>query len=331
MSLQELIARVNEDLTPTERRISTLLLQDSTLLAFGTVSDIADRVGTSRPSIVRFAGKLGFDGFTSLQGWVRQDVAKQLSSPSQRIRQQVGGSGQAAPIRTALEHAVRETLETLDDARLDALATPIAHARAVWILSGETSMAGAVVLHSGLSMVRPHVNLVHEQTAARQLCSARPGDTAVIYDFPRYRRHSVVTARTLAHLGVAIVAITDGPLSPLASLTKTWCELHIPAAGPFDSAVPSVLTSEMITARVVTMLGSKPREQIDRLEDLWQRMGTFLEYVPREERRNPTPGASSPRRTPSEKTAGSQQQPHDGPRRGRTDKAPRKAPPYPRA
>ncbi|MCX5689987.1 MAG: hypothetical protein NTV94_09445, partial [Planctomycetota bacterium] len=157
MSLQELIARVNEDLTPTERRISALLLQDSTLLAFGTVSDIADRVGTSRPSIVRFAGKLGFDGFTSLQGWVRQDVAKRLSSPSQRIRQQGvagAGSGQAAPIRTALEHAVHETLETLDDARLDALATPIANARAVWILSGETSMAGAIVLHSGLSMVR---------------------------------------------------------------------------------------------------------------------------------------------------------------------------------
>lgn len=41
--------------------------------------------GTSRPSILRSAGKLGFDGFTSLQGWVRQDVAKRLSSPSQRI------------------------------------------------------------------------------------------------------------------------------------------------------------------------------------------------------------------------------------------------------
>jgi len=109
--------------------------------------------GTSSPSIVRFAGKLGFDGFTSLQVCVRQDVAKRLSSPSQRIRQQGvagAGGGQAAPIRTALEHAVHKTLEALDDARLIALATPIANARAVWILSGETSMAGAIVLHSGL-------------------------------------------------------------------------------------------------------------------------------------------------------------------------------------
>jgi DNA-binding MurR/RpiR family transcriptional regulator len=296
MSLQELIAPVSERLTPTERRISSLLLEDATLLAFGNVSDIAARVGTSRPSIVRFANKLGFDGFTSLQGWVRQDVARRLSSPSQRIRQK---DGEATPVRSALEQAVRQTLDTLDDARLDLLATPIAKARAVWIFSGETSMAGAIVLHSGLSMVRPQVHLVHEQTAARQLCSARPGDTAVVYDFPRYRRHSVVTARTLAQRGVTIVAITDGPLSPLASLTKIWCELHIPAAGPFDSAVPSVLTSEMITARVVGMLGGKAREQIDRLEELWQQMGTFLEYVPRHERRNQHPPRNSSRHSDS--------------------------------
>lgn len=291
MSLQELIAPVSQRLTPTERRISALLLEDATLLAFGNVSDIAERVRTSRPSIVRFANKLGFDGFTSLQGWVRQDVARRLSSPSQRIRQK---GGDAAPVRSALEQAVRRTLDTLDDNRLDALAAPIAKARAVWILSGETSMAGAIVLHSGLSMVRGQVHLVHEQTAARQLCSARAGDTAVVFDFPRYRRHSVVGAGALAERGVTIVAITDGPLSPLAPIAMTWCELHVPAAGPFDSAVPSVLTSELITARVVGMLGGKAREQIDALEELWQRMGTFLEYVPRHEKRNGRPPRASP-------------------------------------
>jgi DNA-binding MurR/RpiR family transcriptional regulator len=294
MSLQEIIASAGSRLTPTERRISALLLEDPTLLAFGTVSDLAARAGTSRPSIVRFATKLGFDGFTSLQNWIRQDLTRQLSSPSQRIRRK------GAPVRAALELAVRQTLDTLDDRRVQAMAAPIARARAVWIISGETSMAGAIVLHSGLSMVRPRVHLVHEQSAARQLSSARPADAAVIYDFARYRRHTVVAARALADLGVTIVAVTDGPLSPLATLAKTWCRLNIPAAGPFDSAIPAVLTSELITARVVRILGAKAHAQIDRLEELWQRMGTFLEYVPRHEKPNGDPGrspaATGPRR-----------------------------------
>ncbi|MCA9281210.1 MAG: MurR/RpiR family transcriptional regulator [Phycisphaeraceae bacterium] len=297
MSLQELIAPVSDSLTPTERRISALLIQDATLLAFGTVSDIAERVGTSRPSIVRFATKLGFDGFTDLQNWMRQDLTRQLNSPTRRVRLR---EGQATPVRESINNALRHALDTLTDERLTTLATPIAKARAVWILSGETSMAGATVLTSGLSMVRDHINLVHEQTAARQLCGAQRDDAAVIFDFARYRRHSVVTARALAKQGVTIIAITDSPLSPLASLTKTWCQLIIPAVGPFDSALPAVLTAELITARVVRLLGKKAHARIDRLEELWQQLGTFLEYVPRQQKMNGSPIDQSrpPRTTP---------------------------------
>ena len=78
MSLQDLIAQVSERLTPTERRIAQLVLENPTLLAFGTVSDLADRADTSRPSIVRFATKLGFDGYTDLQSWIRAELSLQL-------------------------------------------------------------------------------------------------------------------------------------------------------------------------------------------------------------------------------------------------------------
>lgn len=290
MSLQELIAPVGANLTPTERRISALLLQDATLLAFGTVSEIAERVGTSRPSIVRFATKLGFEGFSDLQNFVRDDLSKQLSTPTHRVRH---GQGQGASVRASVEQAVRDIFESLTDERLDALATPIAHAREVWIVTGETSMAGAVVLASGLSMVRGGVHLVQEQSAARQLCGVTQSDTAVVFDFARYRRHSVTAARALSRLGVPIVAVTDSPLSPLASLAQAWCAVQIPAVGPFDSSVPVVLTSELLIARVVRILGKEAHARIDRLEELWQQLGTFLEYIPRHERRN---GASA---TPS--------------------------------
>jgi len=281
LSLQELIAPINQKLTPTELRIAQAVLTDPTLLAFGTVSDLANHVGTSRPSIIRFATKLGFDGYTDLQTWIRDDLTRQLSSPSQRIRRQDGSLG---PIRTQIESAVRTNLEALDQPKLDTLAKPITKAKRVWILSGETSMAGAHALHSGLSMVRPDVRLVEEHDTGRDLSSASPGDVAVVFDFARYRRNSISAARALAELGVTIVAITDGPMSPLASLTQTWCELTIPAVGPFDSSVPAVLAAELIVVRVVQHLGDDARDRIDRLEQLWQSTGTFLNYSPRPDR-----------------------------------------------
>ena len=274
MFLPNLIASCHERFTPTERRIAEAVLEDPMLLTFGTVSALADRVGTSSPSIVRFAAKLGFDGFSELQQSVRKEVSKQLTSPSHRVRHQ---SESVAPIRSKIEAAVHVAFDALTDECLESMASPIVSATNVWILSGETSMAGAIALTSGLSMIRPNVRLVQEHSTSRDLCGAISTDVAVVFDFSRYRRNSVIAARTLADLGVQIVAITDGPLSPLSSLTQNRCELNIPAVGPFDSSVPAVIAAELLVSQVVTELGDEALNRIDRLEMLWQATDTFLD------------------------------------------------------
>jgi DNA-binding MurR/RpiR family transcriptional regulator len=275
LSIQNLIASVNERFTPTERRIAEGILDDPMLLTFGTVTGLADRIGTSRASIVRFATKLGFEGYSDLQRSVRDGVSQQLTSPSHRVRQQ---DESLEPGHFEIEGAMHAAFDVLDKATLTAMAAPIITAQNVWILSGETSMAGAYALHSGLTMIRSNVRLVQEHSTGRDLCGALPGDVAVVFDFARYRRNAIVAARTLSDLGVTIVAITDGPLSPLSSLTKIRCELKVPAVGPFDSSVPAVIAAELLVAQVVHGLGDEALDRIDRLEVFWQATGMFLNY-----------------------------------------------------
>jgi DNA-binding MurR/RpiR family transcriptional regulator len=278
MSITNLIASFNERLTPTQRSIAEAVLDDPMLLTFGTVSALADRVGTSHASIVRFANKLGFDGYSELQKSVREAASQQLTSPSHRVRHQ---EESVAPNQFKIEGAMHAAFEVLDDTCLASMALPIVSAPNVWILSGETSMAGAHALCSGLSMIRPNVRLVQEHSTGRDLCGAMKGDVAVVFDFSRYRRNSVIAARTLADLGVTIVAITDGPLSPLSSLAQIRCELEVPAIGPFDSSVPAVIASELLVARVVSELRDEASDRLDRLEIFWQATDTFLTYSPR--------------------------------------------------
>jgi DNA-binding MurR/RpiR family transcriptional regulator len=280
LSIQDLIAAKSDNLTQTERRIARCVVEEPTRIAFGTVADLARMAGTSRPSVVRFAAKLGFGGYSELQALIRQDVARQLSTPGQRIRH----PDPQTAVRGSIERAIHSTFASLDEARVASLAAPLVSARHVWILSGETSMAGAHVLQSGLSMLRPDVQLVFEHSAGRDLCGATTGDAAVVFDFARYRSVPMTAARTLADMGVAVVAITDGPLSPLATLTSNWCALSIPAVGPFDSAVPAVVAAELIIARVAHELGDAARARIDQLEMLWQRTATYLEYTSRDQR-----------------------------------------------
>jgi DNA-binding MurR/RpiR family transcriptional regulator len=272
-STSDLVAAASGELTPTERRIAEAVLAEPTLLAFGTVSDLADRVGTSRPSIVRFANKLGFQGYTLLQQHVRSDLSQQLSRPSERIRQD---DKSGPPLRDVINGGIASVLDAFEDGRVAELAAPVVQAEKVWILSGETSQAGAHALYSGLSMVRPRVRTLEEHSFGTDLSDAGPQDVAVVFDFRRYRRQVVTATRVLANAGVSIVAITDSPLSPLVELADSWCQIEVPAIGPFDSSAPIVVLCELLVARVAQELKDDAKNRIDRIEALWEDTEAFL-------------------------------------------------------
>jgi DNA-binding MurR/RpiR family transcriptional regulator len=272
-STKDLVAAVSSDLTPAERRIAEAVLAEPTLLAFGTVSDLANHVGTSRPTIVRFANTLGFKGYSQLQRHVRTDLSHALARPSERIRHE---KQSALPARVAISSAITSVFDALDGDRIAELVSPIVHAEKVWVLSGETSQAGAHALQSGLSMVRPGVRFLQEHSLGTDLSDAGPKDAAIVFDFFRYRRQVTSAARVFADSGVTVVAITDSPLSPLAELADTWCEIEVPAVGPFDSSVPAVAIAELLVARVAKELQQDATARIDRIEALWEETEVFL-------------------------------------------------------
>jgi DNA-binding MurR/RpiR family transcriptional regulator len=166
--------------------------------------------------------------------------------------------------------------EALDGDRIAEMAEPIVRANKVWILSGETSQAGAHALHNKLSIVRPDVFTLEEHSFGIDLGDAAPGDTAVVFDFFRYRTQVTRAARILAEAGVTIVAITDSPLSPLVELAANWCQIKVPAIGPFDSSVPIVMACELLVARVAEDLKEDATNRIDRIEELWEETEVFV-------------------------------------------------------
>ena len=125
-------------------------------------------------------------------------------------------------------------------------------------------------------MVRPGVRSLEEHSFGTDLSDAGPRDAAVVFDFFRYRRQVTNAARVFADSGVTVVAITDSPLSPLVELADTWCEIEVPAVGPFDSSVPAVAMAELLVARVAKELQQDATARIDRIEALWEETEVFL-------------------------------------------------------
>ena len=92
VEVAERIGRANTSLTPAERRVAEVVLERPQLVAFGTVAELAEAAASGAATVVRLAGKLGYDGFTGLQASVQHSLAGQLRPAAERMTRPAQGS-----------------------------------------------------------------------------------------------------------------------------------------------------------------------------------------------------------------------------------------------
>ncbi len=278
-TLGQRIAVAGDTLTPTERRVAETILADPTLVAFRTVADLAAMVDTSGPTIVRFANKLGYDGFGELQAQAQRALAAQLKRATDRIRVDGADASVFERAREAATAGVVGVFDAVGEADIAALARPIVGARGdVWVVSSATTSAPAHVLATGLRLVRGRVHHLTRSpaTIAAEITDAGPDDVVVAIDFQRYERTVTEVARTLREAGAAVVSITDDALSPLATIADAWVGIGVPAIGPFDSTLPAIALVEALVAQVAHELRDDATARLDRTEALWAAADVFL-------------------------------------------------------
>lgn len=269
-SLRSRLATTLDQFTPIERRLAEVVDGDPTIVAFDTVAELAQRVGASGPSIVRFAAKLGFDGYSELQRFARTDVAARLKRPTDRLR-----SATADDVWSSGREAAHRAIDDVFDQQQDdlvAIASAVADAAGrVWVVASEASSPVAALVTSNLRLIRPGVHHVTGSAAAvaATLIDASDDDVVIAIDVARYERAVTDITRDLAARGAAVVAITDSSLSPLAAIADHWCAVTIPAVGPFDSAVPIIAVAETLTAAVAERLHDDASNRLDRAESAW--------------------------------------------------------------
>ena len=274
-TIADRLALAGGALTPTERRVADLVTADPTALAFDTVAELAERVGSSGPSIVRFAAKLGFDGYSALQRHARAALTQQLS-PVDRSRS--SGRAGGGELRRRTLDSVVQAVEQIDDELIDRIGRTIARTSGhVWIVASEASSPVAQLLVANLRLLRPRVQHVtgSDAAVAATLVDASARDTVVAIDAARYEQAVHRIARQLADGGATVVAITDGPASPLAALADIRFDVTVPAVGPFDSAVPVIMVAELITAATARSARTGSTRRLETAEAGWADFDVF--------------------------------------------------------
>ena len=271
MAVVDRIVAHAERLTPTERKIAAVLVDEPQTIAFGTVAQVAARAGTSGPSVVRLAVKLGYEGFVDLQSDVQSELSRQLGPARERIRQRPP-SDVVERVMSAEQDNLARTLHGIDRDALDRSTARLADpARQVWVLAGSETAPIGMVLAEQIGQLRPGVVLLagSEVAVSRSLAALVEGDTLVAVDIHRYERWLVAVSDWVGSRGAERIAITDGPLSPLAAHAMETFFMSARGIGPFDSMTAGMALVNVLVAGVAARLRDTAAARLDAIEEVW--------------------------------------------------------------
>ncbi|HVN50817.1 MAG TPA: MurR/RpiR family transcriptional regulator [Acidimicrobiales bacterium] len=279
MDVAALIEQHQDRLTPAERRVATVVLDQPQLVAFGTVAELARQASTSGASVIRLSTKLGFDGFSSLQDTVQRDLGRQLRPATARIRQPEAGDLLDRALHVELDN-VQATLDSVDRDRFDLAVRAIANsATRVFVLVGEASSGIGAQLVSHLSMLRSGVTQLSGSAVRvhRALAELRPGDTVLTIDLPRYDAWLIRAAEAAASRHATVIALSDSVLSPLARCADLHFVVQAKSVGPFDSYLGALALLDALVAGVADALRASATESLDRIEAAWSEAGVLVD------------------------------------------------------
>ena len=279
---QELIARLNQSgkkLSKSHRRIAECIVQHYDKAAFMTASKLGQYVGVSESTVVRFAAALGYEGYPQLQKALQELIRHRLTA-SQRFEMtsDMDHSQVLAKVLKADMHNIRTTMDEIDIQVFEAAIDKILQARQIYVLGLRASAPLAQFLAHYLKYIFPNVTLVTSgiSDVFEQLMRINDEDLLIGISFPRYTSRTLEALEFAKKRGAALLAITDGPLSPLHSVA----DLCLMAKSEMASFVDSLCAPLSLINALIVALGQRRRQQVaqyfDQLEDIWSEYKVYL-------------------------------------------------------
>lgn len=282
MTLRDSVRRAAEhDVPPAERRVLEAVLAEPERVAFGTVAELAGRSGTSGPTVVRVARKLGFDGYRGMQAAAQGELASGLAPAAQRIRRTANPHDDPLGRAVLAEVAnVEATLRGADPQVFSAAVRLLTdRRRRLVVIAGDAERGIAATAADQLVALRDGVEMLEgtPPRVAARVALAGSRDVVLAVDVRRYDTWVVDAVTTLRGGGAAVVAITDGPLSPLVAGAAAWFAVAAEGAGPFDSHVGTLALLHTLVAGVADRLRHSATDRLDRIEAAWRTAGSLLD------------------------------------------------------
>lgn len=218
---------LNKDaFTPGERIIADYILAHPDKLKQCSSQELAGILNISQSSIVKFAQRLGFKGFTGLklaliEEWGQQ--SKQNAESEQHLHNDINvhdtPSVIAEKLFRAKQQALRMTTDSVNLAQLESVIAEIKAARRVQIMGmGGSSLVAKDLAYKLMKIGYPVMNEMDSHVQMTVAQSLGEGDVQIVISYSGALKEIFIAAQAAQEKGAKIIAITSLQDSPLRKL-----------------------------------------------------------------------------------------------------------------
>lgn len=205
-------------MTPVEKRIASCILETPDTFVNETITQLAERAGTSSGSIVNFAVSLGFKGFSNMKIEIAQNLERLDVLSFDGVVPTDGPKAAMHKLILAAKTAFTDTYNAIDT-ELDKAAELLANAKRIEIYAAGSSLPVAHDAHYRLMRLGlPAVILPDPLLASMSASQLSDGDVVLAISDKGRTQNTLTPAQIARQNGAKLLAITSVRKSPLARI-----------------------------------------------------------------------------------------------------------------
>ena len=283
-TVAEKLRTSTDDLTRSERQLSSVILQNYPVSGMGTITSLAEAAQVSTPTVARLVQKLGFSGFPDFQRALRTELDEKISSPLTKRETWVDDAPDAHILNRftkAVIENIGQSMSTIDPADFETACSLLSdRKRRVFVVGGRITRTLADYFFLHMQVIRDDVIHIASNSNAwpHYILNLEPDDVVVIFDIRRYENSTLRLAEMASERGASIILFSDQWVSPIAQHAQVTFKSHIAAPSAWDSNIAVMLIAEIVIAEVQERNWKETRERMEALEEMFDRTRFFRKF-----------------------------------------------------
>lgn len=272
-----------DKMTPSERQLVSVLLDDYPMAGLGSITELASAASVSTTTVARMLQKTGFDGYPQFQAALRREVKEMISGPVAKRDLWQNDLPEEHILNRYSQQTLanqKRTIDEVDPAEFDSFCNLLCDPnRRIFITGGRITGTLAQYLYLHLQMIRPDIRLLPFAASwTHDLLDVRKDDVLIALDVRRYENSTMLIGQLCQERGAEIVLFTDQWRSPIHRLAKHTFAARIAVPSAWDSMAAILMLMECVIAEVQERLWDSVKERTDELEQAFDRTKLFRKF-----------------------------------------------------